>query len=192
MSGPFFSSSSFRPSSSFRRVSTSFCIVAFSRSSCSRAATPACDLARMRATSTTTIFPFGAAGACAAAGAGVATTAARASTAEILIATHCPIFFFLERRAHRELERPGLFSLPPIGVDAIVYPNRTERRDPAEATTDRVAQVGQVDLRAEAVDVADVGEGGQPQIERQRDDVLDVAEDLGGAAGLHAVGVDRR
>src|SRR5207245_7999962 len=190
MSGPFLSSSSFRASRSFRRVSTSFCIEAFSRSSCSRAATPACDFARMRATSTTTIFPPGAAGACAAAG--VATTPARASIAAILIVTQYPIRRLLDRRAHRGLECPGLFSLSSIGVDGIVYPNRTERRDPAEAATDPVPQIGQIDLRAKTVDVADVGEGGQPEVERQRDEVLDVAQDLGGAAGLHAAGVDRR
>ena len=50
-SGPFFSSSSRSFSSSCRLPSISFCIVAFSRSSCSRAATPAAERASTRCTS---------------------------------------------------------------------------------------------------------------------------------------------
>src|SRR5206468_1076603 len=49
--GPFFSSSSRSFSSSWRLPSISFCITDFSRSSCSRAATPADDRARTRWTS---------------------------------------------------------------------------------------------------------------------------------------------
>src|SRR6185436_5532326 len=81
-SAPFFSISSRSFSSSTRRPSISFCIVAFSRSSASRAATPAAERASTRCTSTYAILPaeFAAApagaGACARAMIGVAATTA--------------------------------------------------------------------------------------------------------------------
>ncbi len=69
---------------STRRVSISFCMVAFSRSSCSRAATPACDRASTRCTSMNPIFWGGGAGAWAAA---IHTPPATATTVAITTAS---------------------------------------------------------------------------------------------------------
>src|SRR6267143_1360550 len=78
------------------------------------------------------------------------------------------------------------------GVDPVIDADGPERREPADAGPDRFPRVGEVELLREPVDVADVEEAGQPDVERHRDDVLGVAEDLAGAAGREAVLVFRR
>src|SRR5215469_5647520 len=80
------------------------------------------------------------------------------------------------------MEIRQLLAGPPVEIETVVYADRTERRHPPDAGAGRLPQVGQVELGAEAIDVADVEEPGEPDVERQRNDVLDIPEDLGRAA----------
>src|SRR5215470_1197907 len=90
------------------------------------------------------------------------------------------------------MEIRQLLAGPPVEIETVVYADRTERRHPPDAGAGRLPQVGQVELGAEAIDVADVEEPGEPDVERQRNDVLDIPEDLGRAADAGAELVDRR
>src|SRR5437867_8068699 len=196
ISGPFFSSSSRSFSSSTRLPSISRCIAAFSRSSWSRAATPAADRASTRCTSmnATRVPPqFPDAGACALTGAALAPTSAAAATSATLSAT----FDFLiqpplERRPNREVKRPEALARLPIKVDSVIDSDRTERRLPSYTSAGRLAKIRRVELGAEPVDVADVEERRDPKGEGQRDDVLDVAEQLARPARLEAARVPGR
>src|SRR2546422_1589073 len=66
------------------------------------------------------------------------------------------------------------------------------RSHPAHAAAGGLAEVGQIELGPEAVHVADVEERRQPDVEGQRHDVLEGAEDLAGAADPGSELVDRR
>src|SRR5215813_596889 len=90
------------------------------------------------------------------------------------------------------MEIRGLLALLLVEIEAVVYADRPERRYPADSTPGRVVQVGQIELRLEAVHVADVDERCQPDVERQRDEVFDIGEDFAGAADAVAEFVDRR
>src|SRR5262249_41819413 len=84
------------------------------------------------------------------------------------------------------MEIRRLLAGSPVEIEAVVYADRAEGRHPADATAGRFAQIGQVELRAEAIDVADVEERGESDVERQRDEVLDVGEHLARAADADA------
>src|SRR5215510_12482175 len=84
------------------------------------------------------------------------------------------------------MEIRELLALLLVEIEAVVYADRAKRRYPADAAAGRVVQVGDIELRTEAVHVADVDERRQPDVERQRDDVFDIAQDLAGAADLVA------
>src|SRR5262245_11441615 len=90
------------------------------------------------------------------------------------------------------MEIRGLLALLLVEIEAVVYADRPERRYPTDTAAGRVVQVGQVEFRVEAVHVADIDERRQADVERQRDDVFDIAEDLAGAADAVAELVDRR
>src|SRR6187549_2629452 len=96
-----------------------------------------------------------------------------------------------ERRADRKLDGAKILALAPVEVDAIVDADGTERRLPADPGAGRFSRVGQVELRLEAVRVADVEEAGRPEVERQRHDVFQVPQHLGGAADADPGVVDR-
>src|SRR5438874_798601 len=98
----------------------------------------------------------------------------------------------LERRADGELERAEFLARPPVQVDAVVDADRPERRLPTEARAARLAEIRQVEVVPEAVDLADVEERRDPEAEGQRHDVLDVPEHFAVAADLHAVLVHGR
>src|SRR5436853_210537 len=70
------------------------------------------------------------------------------------------------------------------------HPART--RPPSYTPTRPITQIRGIELGVEAVDVADVEERRDPQAERQRDHVLDGAEDLARPALLESSRVDRR
>src|SRR2546428_4794757 len=186
INGPFFSSSSRRPLSSWSFASTSFCMPAFSRSSCSRAATPAAERAATRWISMNAIF--GVAG-CAHAGVATVMTAAAASVSALSRALIPPL---LERRTPREVERAKILPGLPARVDPVVDTDRPERRLPPDATADAFLQIRQIELRPEPVYVADVEESGEPQAEWQRDDVLRVAQHLARAADPETALILRR
>src|SRR6266571_4095826 len=203
MSGPFFSSSSPSFLISSALPSNSFCIAARSRSSASRAWAPAADRASTRLTSTNAIRDTGSPPACAGgcgcawapAGAARSISAAPARIATTVEATipHriCLIVFSSERRADRELDGARIFTLPGIQLESVVEPERAERRVPAYAGPGR-PQEPVAELRAEAECVAGVEEHRHPEIERQGDDVLEVAEDLGRAADAQSRAIQRR
>src|SRR5574341_1535403 len=107
-------------------------------------------------------------------------------------ANPCPHAILLEGRADGEVERADVFSSSPVEVQAVVHADRAERRLPSDAAAGGLPQVRQVEVRAEPVDVADVEEPGEPEPERQRDDVLRVPQDLGGAADPEPACVARR
>src|SRR3989454_12520091 len=90
------------------------------------------------------------------------------------------------------MEIPRLLSGPLVEIETVVYADRAERRHPAHAGAGGLAEVGQIELGPEAVHVADVEERGQPDVEGQRHDVLEGAEDLAGAADAGSELVDRR
>src|SRR2546427_6463223 len=184
MSAPFFSISSRSFSSSCRRPSMSFWMLARSFSSASRPATPAAERARTRCTSMKPIFDVCAAAAGAGAGACAAVPDTSIATAATATTETTAAFIHpsSKGRAHRKMEIPRFLSRSLVEVEAVVYPDRAERRHPAHPGAGRFAQVGQVELGLEAIHVADVEEGGHPQVEGQRHDVLEVAEGLAGAA----------
>src|SRR3990170_476610 len=188
ISGPFFSSSSRRLSSSLRLPSISRCMVPRSRSSCSRAATPAAERASTRWTSMkpTRVAPAAAAGAAGAWAHAAVTEAASAATTRTLRTCAPLIPSPLERRPDREVEGAEVLTLLPVQIHTVVQPQRAERREPAQAGARRLARVGRIELGPEAVRVADVEEAGDADVERQRDDVLDVAQHLGRPAHAHA------
>src|SRR5947209_2264999 len=193
---PFFSSSSRSFSSSTRLLSISFCMTVFSRSSCSRAATPADDRARTRCTSmyAIRIDDAGAAGPCDAgcwAPTGLATTT-RSPTTRVSTPRQCLIRSLLERRADRKVERPGPLARPPIDIQTIIHPDGAKRRLPSYTPTRPIAQIRGIELGVEAVDVADVEERRDPQAEWQRDHVLEGAQDLAGPALFESRRIDRR
>src|SRR5205085_10063519 len=119
-------------------------------------------------------------------GAGCCAAVPETSTAVAATATTEPSTAFIpassKRRTDGKMEIARLLTRLLVQVETVVYADRPERRDPADATTGGVVQVGQIELRLEAVHVADIEEGRQPNVEGQRNDVLDVAEDLAGAA----------
>src|SRR5439155_1555046 len=89
---------------------------------------------------------------------------------------------------------PELLQLhrAPIEIEPVVYADRAERRYPADTAAGGLTKFGQIELGLEAVNIADVEERGQPDVEGQRDEVLDVAEDLAGATDAGAELVRRR
>src|SRR6266508_2842967 len=198
ISAPFFSSSSRSFSSSWRLPSISRCITAFSRSSCSRAATPAEDRASTRCTSIYAIRiadPEAGAGDGVGPGAWATTgdTATPRSTVTTMIALlHFFIQPLLERRADREVKRPDRLTRSPVKIETVVHADRAERRLPSYTSARRLAQVRGIEFGAESVDVADVEEARQPEGKRQGDDVLDVAEYFARSAGLEPELVHRR
>src|SRR5438132_11856838 len=163
----------FRSSSSLRLASIFCCIPAFSRSSCSRAATPAAERTRTRWTSMNAIL---APGDCAHAG---GATATKTTAVSVRTFPRALILFLLERRAYREVEGAELLAGLPVRVDSVVDADRPERRLPPDAAADPLLEIRQVELRSEPVHVPDIDESREPQAERQRDDVLDVAQHLG-------------
>src|SRR2546425_297021 len=125
------------------------------------------------------------AGACALTSAALAPTSAAAATSATLSATFDFLIQpLLERRPNREVKRPEALARLPIKVDSVIDPDRTERRLPSYTSAGRLAKIRRVELGAEPVDVADVEEPRDPEGEGERDDVLDVAEQLAGAPGL--------
>src|SRR5947208_988833 len=93
-----------------------------------------------------------------------------------------PHVTLLERRAHREVERAEVLAGLAVRVDPVVDADRPERRLPPDPAADPLLQIRQIELRPEPVHVTDIKEPGEPEAERQRDDVLRVAEHLGRAA----------
>src|SRR5262249_44374134 len=83
-------------------------------------------------------------------------------------------------------ELAARFAGSRVEIEAVVSADRTERGHPADTTAGRFAQIGEVELRAEAIDVADVEERGESDVERQRDEVLDVGKHLTRAADADA------
>src|SRR5262245_61817653 len=166
---------------------------AFSRSSCSRAATPAEDRASTRCTSMYAMRTVEAE----AAGAGCCATpeSATASTTPITrmrTPRQCFIPTLLKRRAYREVERPRPLARPRGNVEAIVHPDGAERRLPSYTPTRPITQIRRIELGVEAVDVPDVEEQGDPQAEGQRHDVFDVPEDITRSTLLEPARVDGR
>src|SRR5690349_1594726 len=191
-SWPFFSSSSRIFSSSTFWPSSCRCMVALSFSSCSRAAAPATERARIRWMSTIATRPFDAG-----AGAGVWACAHIAPPAVVRTARPAPIhhaarcclmrcLLTLERGAGREVEFAEALALPLVEFDPVVNPDGPEGRVPAESGTDTVPQVAEIDL-GPALDVGPphlpyiVEEGGLDP-EEKRDLVLDRAQQLAVAA----------
>src|SRR5712692_8071700 len=175
-------------------------MAAFSFSSCSRAATPAADRARTRWTSMiATRVP---APLCAElAGAPVhmpTTTPAPSTTAALtsfmpLIAS-CPPR--LECGAHGEVEVTELLTLLLIQLDAVVDPDRAERRVPPESEARAVAQVGRIEPGSVRLvgppHIAHIVEQRRANSEEQRDQVLDVPDDLDVAADPRPAAVPGR
>src|SRR5207237_7739490 len=83
-----------------------------------------------------------------------------------------------KRRTHGEMEIRRLLPRAPIEIESVVYADRAERRDPAETAAGGLTELRQIELGLEEVHVADVEERGQPGVERQRAEVLEVPEDL--------------
>src|SRR5436190_4713417 len=120
-----------------------------------------------------------AAGDCDHAGGETATTRTAVSVNAFCRARMSPL---LERRAHREVERAEVLAGLAVRVDPVVDADRPERRLPPDPAADPLLQIRQIELRPEPVHVTDIKEPGEPEAERQRDDVLRVAEHLGRAA----------
>src|SRR5439155_8294472 len=118
-------------------------------------------------------------GDCDHAGGETATTRTAVSVNAFCRARMSPL---LERRAHREVERAEVLAGLAVRVDPVVDADRSERRLPPDAAADPLLQIRQIELRPEPVHVTDIEEPGEPEAERQRDDVLRVAEHLGRAA----------
>src|SRR6185295_4121220 len=183
---PFFSSSSRIFSSSVFCPSSWRCIAALSFSSCSRAAAPATDRARIRWTSTMATFPFEPA-----AGAGVWAQAAPptpVTRARPVAVHHTAVRRIipppqLEGRARREVEVPEALALLLVEFDPIVHLDGAERRVPSEAQPGPVPEVRGVDLAARrdvgAPYVPYIVEDGGLDPEEKRDLVLDRAQELG-------------
>src|SRR5882724_7768145 len=186
---PFFSSSSRISSSSVFCPSSWRCIAALSFSSCSRAAAPATDRARIRWTSTMATRPFEpAAGVWAWAQTAPPTLIPRARPVAV---HHIAVRRIisppqLEGRAGREVEAPEALALLLVEFDPIVHPDRAERRIPSEARPNPVPEVRDVDLGP----IRDVGapyvthivEDGGLDSEEKRDLVFNGAQELGVAA----------
>ena len=98
-----------------------------------------------------------------------------------------------ERRPDRKLKRAERLALP-RGRGSNHSPPGSARTATAIGCPDPAAYRRSVrsNVRAEPVHVADVEEGRHPEVEGQRDDVLDVAQHLRAAADLVADVVDRR
>src|SRR2546428_663036 len=118
-------------------------------------------------------------GDCDHAGGETATTRTAVSVNAFCRARMSPL---LERRAHREVERAEVLAGLAVRVDPVVDADRPERRLPPDPAADPLLQIRQIELRPEPVHVTDIKEPGEPEAERQRDDVLRVAEHLGRAA----------
>src|SRR5437016_4510851 len=118
-------------------------------------------------------------GDCDHAGGETATTRTAVSVNAFCRARMSPL---LERRAHREVERAEVLAGLTVRVDPVVDADRPERRLPPDPAADPLLQIRQIELRPEPVHVTDIKEPGEPEAERQRDDVLDVAQHLGRAA----------
>src|SRR5437870_942316 len=118
-------------------------------------------------------------GDCDHAGGETATTRTAVSVNAFCRARMSPL---LERRAHREVERAEVLAGLAVRVDPVVDADRPERRLPPDPAADPLLQIRQIELRPEPVHVTDIEEPGEPEAERQRDDVLRIAEHLGRAA----------
>src|SRR5207247_1445648 len=114
-----------------------------------------------------------AAGDCDHAGGETATTRTAVSVNAFCRARMSPL---LERRAHREVERAEVLAGLAVRVDPVVDADRPERRLPPDPAADPLLQIRQIELRPEPVHVTDIKEPGEPEAERQRDDVLRLAE----------------
>src|SRR5262249_44491452 len=101
----------------------------------------------------------------------------------------------LKRGADREVEIPRLLPGTPVQVEAIIHPDRPDRRHPPNPRPRRVVEIGDVELLAardvRPPHVADVDKGRRPDAKEQRHRVLDVAEQLDVAADLGAAAVLR-
>src|SRR5882724_124197 len=195
-SWPFFSSSSRIFSSSVFCPSSWRCIAALSFSSCSRAAVPATERARIRWTSTMATRPLEpGAGAWACAQTAPPTLSTRARPVAVHhIAVRCIIPPpQLERGTRGEVEAPEALALLLVEFDPIVHPDGAERRVPSETRPHPVPEVRDVDLGP----IRDVGAPYVPYIvedrgldpEEKRDLVFDGTQELGVAsdAGSRAV-----
>src|ERR1700675_1051152 len=96
----------------------------------------------------------------------------------------------LKRRSDRKLESAEILALPAIELDAIVQTERTKGRQPAHAAAGVRADIARIELGPESVHVSGIHKAGQPDVERQRNEVFDVAEDLARAADPETGGVD--
>src|SRR5262245_32404483 len=173
-------------------------MAAFSRSNCSRAATPADDRASTRCTSTNPMR-LGA-GAWARVLPASAPTVSRPAPARTASAGPIRVFLvliltLLEGSAHGELELPDALPLLAIQLEAVVYTERAERRVPAQAGPGAVRRPARVEGAAprhvRAVHLPHVVEDGRPDPEEQRDRVLDRSQDLAVAADPGARAVAR-
>src|SRR4029450_8002210 len=207
---PFLSRSSLSLVSSACSPSSFFCMAAFSRSSASRAATPAAERGTTRwgAVKAMRVAPVVAgAGACAPAGNGdhqtprdQAATRARPGSNPFRTTCMSPTSFVskpsLEWSAHRELKLPEALVLTAVELDAVVDPERPERRSPPQAEPRIVPEIADVELGAERrvrpVHLPDVHKGRRPDSEEQRHRVFQVAQEQDGAAHPGSRVVDRR
>src|SRR4029453_125018 len=192
-SWPFFSRSSLSLASSLCSVSTCFCMAALSRSRASRAETPAADLAITRWVSMKPTRGAAAAGGgdWASAGGGVhrtptphAAVAARTTTGSTTLSITRIVLppSVLERGAHREVELPHALVGSAVQLDAVVAPERAERRGPAQRQPRVVAQLPQVEHGSEArvrtVHLPYIVKESHANVEKERNRVFDGAEDL--------------
>src|SRR4029453_2430375 len=186
---PFFSISSRSLSTSTLRLSTSFCIVALSFSSCSRAATPATERTMTRWTST---YPMRVpAASVPAAGPPTSAPATSAATPKthLLIRASPPAASGLEGRPDREVDLEVLLPRLLVQVVAQIEPHGAQRREEANPHARRVPQILRIEGGSEAVRVARVKEERQPEPGEDRDEELGVEEELLVAADDVSLGI---
>src|SRR5947209_2070413 len=83
----------------------------------------------------------------------------------------------LERIADREMETPGLLARAAVQLVAPIDPDGTEGGPVAQAQSGRVAQVTQLEVTDEGVDVAGLEKGAEGEATPQVDPHLGSAED---------------
>src|SRR5262249_50004739 len=181
---PFLSSSSRSFSTSAFPASTSFCMAALSFSSCSRAASPASDRTMTFWTST---YPT----RVAAASTPPARPSATAPTTSALTILIVLPLDASEGRSHGEVDLSRLLTRLLVEVQAVVEPERHQRRVEPDPRARGEPEVGRIERRAEPVRVPGVEEEGEAEVgdERDRDEQLRVEEQLLVAADHVPLGV---
>src|SRR5205814_2200529 len=77
-------------------------------------------------------------------------------------------------KAKTEMERAEIFTVPRIGIDAIIEANRADRQLVAQARTDRVAHVVQAYVFRTRQEIARVGEDRALEFAKNRKTVFDI------------------